>query len=419
MKVTDTSIRKYLFAVGLFSSLIILKISDISIFLIVVYFTFVLLLIHQKIIIIIHSQYFPYIVCVLITCVLSCFLNLPSGYNSNNVKGAFNSIIVFLTATSLIASDEVRNNSDALLLGLKWSCRVQVIWIVLQYLLWNSLSLDINQTIFSDILGMVENASQYKGTGYIPTGLSWNAGGIAPIIFIGFFVENVLIWKLVIVVAALLTQSATLTIGIVLCALLSLAHAIAHFDSNKLKRYSIMTIITLIIVSFGLICIYNHNQDMIQNEINILRDSFSYRLNGLSGKSGVADSSTSAHLGYFVNLPSVIAFGGILQFLFGYGVNTSGYAYSAVTGQYSDQVWIVESDITNIFLNLGLIGFIAFYYWLLANVFKLFSKKSQLAPAFLIIAVMGVTYNLQYPWLVFIELVIFGLCEQLPGDSQK
>lgn len=341
------------------------------------------------------------------TCVFSCFLNLPSGYIANNIKGEVNVVIIFLTATSMIAVKPIYDNIGALLIGLKWSCRVQVIWILIQYLCWSSLNLDINQAVFVDTLGMVENASQYKGTGYIPTGLSWNAGGIAPIIFIGFFLENILVWKILIVLGALLTQSATLTIGVALCIVYSVVTVMVRHDWKTLKKHSLGAIIAFIILCLSILFISYINRNLIQTEADRLMDSFSYRLNGLSSEGDVVDSSTSAHLGYIVNLPTVFAHGDIIRFLFGYGINTSGYAYSAVTGQYADQIWIVESDITNILLNVGLVGFLVFYFWLIRNVAHLFVEKSQLAPAMLVIILMGVTYNLQYPWMIFIELIIF------------
>ena len=35
-------------------------------------------------------------------------------------------------------------------------------------------------------------------------------------------------------------------------------------------------------------------------------------------------------------------------------------------------------------------------------------KKGTIFYAFLVIAFMGITYNLQYIWLIFIELILFS-----------
>ena len=58
------------------------------------------------------------------------------------------------------------------------------------------LKIDLNDLVFNQTLHMVENASQYKASGLVSTGLCWNAGGIAAaIILVAAFAGSQ--WKVV------------------------------------------------------------------------------------------------------------------------------------------------------------------------------------------------------------------------------
>ena len=60
---------------------------------------------------------------------------------------------------------------------------------------------------------MVENASQYKASGLVSTGLCWNAGGIAAaIILVAAFAGSQ--WKVVALISSILTQSSTMIVGV-------------------------------------------------------------------------------------------------------------------------------------------------------------------------------------------------------------
>ena len=284
---------------------------------------------------------------------------------------------------------------------------MQSVWIVGQTILWNLLKIDVNKLIFTDILGLVEKASQYKGTGYVPTGLCWNAGGIAPILFLGFFLEKRLILKIIIAVSAFLTQSATLTIGMSLCIVFMIVHNVRKMNVLVKCKKNISSIFAGLALILIFLFVSYHSFGVIRQQFDRLLGSFSYRIDGLLNSSSAMDSSTSAHLGYFTNLSNALGHGSFANAPFGFGINCSGFPYSAVTGQYSDQVWIVECDFVNILLNFGIIGFLFFYVWLMDGVLNL-RKKGTIFYAFLVIAFMGITYNLQYIWLIFIELILFS-----------
>lgn len=187
---------------GLFSSLTVIQLGGISLFLVFAYVLFLYGLVRKNLSICINTKFLPFLISIVFSFLLSLFSNLPSGYLINNIKGLLNYLIIFVLASSIVESDNKETCLYELLNGLCCSCRVQSVWIISQTILWNLLKIDVNKLIFSDILGLVEKASQYKGTGYVPTGLCWNAGGIAPILFLGFFLEKRLILKIIIAVSA-------------------------------------------------------------------------------------------------------------------------------------------------------------------------------------------------------------------------
>ncbi len=399
---------KILFLLGLLSSFVILQVGGISIFLLMTYGLLACGFITGIVRIDTRSNFLPFLAVVTISAIISLFLGLSDGYILNNIKGLINYYAIFVLATSITSGRSDGSYIHSLLDGLKWSCRIQVLWIIIQTFSWNFLKIDINKLIFVDIFKIVEKASQFKSTGYVPTGLCWNAGGIAPIIFLGFFLEDKLITKLAVVIGAVLTQSATLTIGITLCVTFMMLQYARNLESLINKRKKITSILFGLLLFLAFVVFLYQSSAFISQQVNRLWDVFSYRISGLLNETSSLDSSTSAHLGYFTNLSKVLLFGSIITFLFGYGINTSGFPYSAVTGQYSGQIWIVECDFVNILLNFGAIGLILFYLWFIKGIDNLRINDSKITVAFIIIALMGVTYNLQYIWLVFVELLLFS-----------
>lgn len=398
---------RFLFLLGLFSSLTVIQLGGISLFLVFAYVLFLYELVRKNLSICINTKFLPFLISIVFSFLLSLFLNLPSGYLINNIKGLLNYLIIFVLAFSIVESDNKETCLYELLSGLCCSCRVQSIWIIGQTILWNLLKIDVNKLIFSDILGLVEKASQYKGTGYVPTGLCWNAGGIAPILFLGFFLEKRLILKIIIAVSAFLTQSATLTIGMSLCIVFMIVYNVSKMNVLVKCKKNISSIFVGLVLILIFLFVSYRSFGVIRQQFDRLWEVFSYRIDGLLNSSSAMDSSTSAHLGYFTNLSYALGHGSFANALFGFGINCSGFPYSAVTGQYSDQVWIVECDFVNILLNFGIIGFLFFYVWLMDGVLNL-RKKGTIFYAFLVIAFMGITYNLQYIWLIFIELILFS-----------
>ena len=271
---------RFLFLLGLFSSLTVIQLGGISLFLVFAYMLFFYGLVKKNLSICINTKFLPFLVSIVFSFLLSLFSNLPSGYLINNIKGLLNYLIIFVLASSIVESDNKETCLYELLSGLCWSCRVQSVWIVGQTILWNLLKIDVNKLIFTDILGLVEKASQYKGTGYVPTGLCWNAGGIAPILFLGFFLEKRLILKIIIAVSAFLTQSATLTIGMSLCIVFMIVHNVRKMNVLVKCKKNISSIFAGLALILIFLFVSYHSFGVIRQQFDRLWDVFSYRIEG-------------------------------------------------------------------------------------------------------------------------------------------
>lgn len=406
---TKTAIsNRHMIILGFVSSLSVVQFAGVTVFLVLLYSYLLIEIIRAKAYVNLASLFLPYLLAASCSTLMPFFLGLSNGFISNNIKGIINLYAVFMLASTVIQSMDASEKVINFLVGLRWSCRIQVLWIVLQFASWNLFETDINEIIFVRLLGILEKASQFKGTGYVPTGLCWNAGGIAPILFIGFFLEKKRIAKLSVVCAALLTQSATLTLGILLCILFDILNNKKLQRRIAFKKISNNAIIFFIFFVPLIVILILGNLDSLCRTAGRLWEVFSYRQGGIFSESSTMDSSTSAHLGYLINIPQLLMSSDLSNIVFGFGNNCSGFHYSRITGQYAGETWIVECDPTNIVLNNGIIGFAAYYYWMISGLVGLRGNK-PLFLSILILLLMGFTYNLQYVWVVFFELLVFEL----------
>ena len=80
----------------------------------------------------------------------------------------------------------------------------------------------------------------------------------------------------------------------------------------------------------------------------------------MKAKSKSKDSSTSAHLVYYLIYPRIVSESSISQILFGYGYNCSGFIFSVIDNRYNLGNWSVESEIMDRLYSLGIVGFLLY-----------------------------------------------------------
>lgn len=397
------------FLLGLTAGLPTVQFLGVSIFLYILYLYVALSVIRKKFQLSRCKTFIPLIVIVTISAAL-CWVQgkLPYGYQINNLKGFINLSVLFLFMGVIPGTEYT---SEATTKGLVYAARLNVAWIIMQYLCWQALSLDINDLLFNQTLGFVEKASQYKQFGYIPTGLCWNIGGIAAIVILGVARDRSVAWKAMSIAAALLSQSMSLmlgTISLLGCQLYlnrfaCVEHIKRYFKHGGIKvKFAIAAAIAVMVL--GLI--------VVLPQLSSTFVAIWYRIEG--ALTGNFDSSTAAHLGYYTNIPEIIKCMTPYEIIFGFGANCSGYIYSMLTGQYSGITWIIESDYINTLLNFGVLGFISFYYWIVETLASFHDRHIKIAVG--IILLLGLLYNLQSPSVIALEMLLCAR-DALPGSE--
>lgn len=334
-------------------------------------------------------------------------VRLPSFYVSTDLQGLISILLIAMVAPALSGDSDASSN---LIKGVILGGKANVVWILIQVISWWLLSIDINDLLFRQTLGMVETASQFKATGFVATGFCWNVGGIAAALLLTFMVENKPFWKILTFSAGVLTQSSTVLFGLVLCAafmILRCSFGKARFSIN---RFSVSWL--FYIVGFLFLIVFTYNAFPIVRKVvkNALSFTF-FRFGALNGHN-MYDSSAQAHSDYIANIPALLENMDLKSLIFGYGINCSGLPYSTLTGQYSALgAWTVECDLTNTLLSMGLAGTIMFYAWLFSGIFRTWKTDKNWSFLLCVFMVCGLFYNLQSVnsfWLVLCEAAIIS-----------
>lgn len=281
--------------------------------------------------------------------------------------------------------------------GLKISICVQAMWGTIQYILWEGYRVDINTIFFTDILSMVNEASQFKFGELNISGLAWHPINMAPTLILGYCLFNKWYTKGILIISALFTNNSTVLIGVTVCLILDL-----YFNFYRkrivLKRSTVIAFLSIVFI----ISLIVYKTDIVEK----IFSSFTYlsgRITGNFDDGGSAD----AHMRYYTSIPQVIEMSSAYQILFGYGEGTSGYTMGILFGQYTHlKSWVVESDFVNILINKGIIGFALFYYWLIKIAIKGKRIDNKYFICIFSMIICGITYNVQFDWVLIVEIIM-------------
>ena len=279
----------------------------------------------------------------------------------------------------------------------------QLVYCLLQFVCYRLAEIDLNQLIFVDIFHVMENASAYKPDGtYNPSGLCWHASFMAPVVVLAYFFCPSWWSRGLAIIDALICGNSTALIGICACIGLDVMVKLMHFLRREKKTvWSYLILIVLIAsVPAGIILLKtNIGAAAIHKLVFIYQ-----RITGSIDDGG----SAAAHMRYYTAFPEVMEISDLKQIFFGYGLGCSGYPFGVLYEQYAElKSWAVECDVMNIFYSRGVIGTILFYAFLLTTAVK----GSKLNKAYWImmctIMIEGITYNIQFDWLFFIEVFLY------------
>jgi len=315
-------------------------------------------------------------------------------------------MVIFLFPTYFIAAylDQKRNFKiryvELFVKAFKLMCLIQLFWVVVQFVLYKGLRIDINKLIFVDTLHLLNKASFIRSWVYYPSGLTWHSAILAPMFVMAFvFFKNPLI-RLLIIVDATICGNSTSLIGVVLCICILVFIQIRDNKVKSLIKANSKIVAALIVVAVGAVVLIAVTDfgEYIVSRIQYLFERFS----------DSEDESTAAHLTYYTDCIETMKECNVLQFLFGYGYGCSGFTITEKYHRFlSYGNWSIECDFVDIMISRGIIGFITYYLFL----FEIFRKGIKIdkryAAVIIPIVIEGLGYNVQWDYLFYIEVFMY------------
>ncbi len=283
--------------------------------------------------------------------------------------------------------------------GVQCACVIQLVWCLLQFVLYRLWTIDLNQIVFVNILHTVESASHYKAGAFLPSGMCWHAAFMAPVAAISYMIFDNWVIKGLAVLDAIVCNNATALIVICICVFLDFIFQLRRCNETKKIRAQSLAAVLVLIVLIPYVMKTGIWKTVLEKVVYIIQ-----RITGSAFDGGSAD----AHIRYYTDYPKVLQRSSLIQILFGYGLGCSGYPISVIKGQYDAlKSWAVESDVIDILVSRGVFGFFIFYGWIIriaARGIKTDYRYFVLAVA---LAAGGITYNIQFDWVILIELMLW------------
>ena len=387
------------FLLGIFSTMQLLSIAGLTLFNICLLSTVFIIILERK------WKYDSYFFLSALACLVTFFLSyrnaaLTDGFRKTAITGGITYLLILILYLIMQTRPKY---AKKLLKGFEVSCKITLIWCILQVVLYYLLHVDINTYIFESIMKIEGARSDYYDGAIIPSGFFYHRAILMPCFLYLFFSTSNLYLSIIIILVSCLTRSTALVLGLSLALVFRIVIANRnHLFTFKMNINKIKVFILVLLLSVLLLCIYNNEiLEFVHYIIVRIADSTSNK----------ADNSSVVHFLYYRNLIPIIQNESVIHLLFGTGFGTSGLHYTLFNGQYSNMSsWVVESDLINIFLNQGIIGFLLWGY-LLARIVYL-SKKYRYWKniAFVIcISLVGVLYNIQFTWFIIVEFAILVL----------
>lgn len=333
---------------------------------------------------------------------VSLLAELPSGYVKVSISGTLQWVLIFLICIYMHRS----NNSHctgSFFQGLDLSCKVQIIWCLLQMVTYYALDLDINAKLFGELLHTNNETSQYRNGVLACTGLHWHAANMIPILAYLYFRYPGLLWKGLCFVVVYFMKNATAIIAASLCigldAMRFCWRVLRSPESSIPKR-----IAAYIMVGISCVCVI---APFVFPKIWEMLEYLLLRFSQISNPS-YGNESSAVHFNYYRHLPYILGNISPFEVLFGSGFNTSGYRFSYFFDQYSQSIWTVESDLVNITLGKGVIGCILHYSFLILLAIRLKKTKQTNHICFLLVLLLcGFVYDNQFIWVLLTEFMMY------------
>ena len=275
---------------------------------------------------------------------------------------------------------------------------IQIIWFAFQIVAYSVFHMDINKTVFVDMLHLVDNASFIRNWTYYPSGLSWHSATLAPLFVLGIIIFDNLYIRIIIIIEAVLCGNATTFIGVLLCVVMMLGYSIFFEKHHWFTQKALFSFIAVVALIPVIIYVFNVGE-LVTSKVVLLWS----RLFGLG-----QDSSSAAHLAYFSDYFSITKRSSFIQVLFGYGYGCSGFPITQIYNRYASLTnWSIECDVIDILVARGIVGFLIYYGFLINILIKGMKIDYRYVVLMSVILFQGLGYNIQFDYVFLLEIVLY------------
>ena len=333
-----------------------------------------------------------------INAILPWFSDIPLSYQKNTRNTAIMFIPLYFFV--LFLSVKLKNNKEWYVYiknAIKSMALFQYGWMLCQFVFYHVVNVDLNDILFNRMLHFTENATFIREFVYYPSGLTHHSAVLAPLFVLALALFENRIIKLIIIFCAMICGNTTALFGVLFYYFIYIAYYLLvkmHFKVNI--EY---VCIFCLIVFVGFIVLWKSGMyHKIFDKIAFIHARI------FSG----ADASAGAHKRYYTSYPQVLKISSPIQVFLGYGNGCSGYPISALFGQYASMKnWATESDIMNILLSRGILGFTVYYLFLFSILFKGYHLNFKYVAFMFAVLCEGITYNVQFEYVFMIECILF------------
>ncbi|MDY4544434.1 MAG: O-antigen ligase family protein [Bacilli bacterium] len=347
----------------------------------------------------------------LISSILSIFF-LPSVWSKKSLSYAIQLCIIWLPFLILLYSNTDKFlYKKSFLKGFKISILIHTIWGTLEVILWNTIKFKLNEEILAPLLktNLAHHPTSFtyvSGSFHIrPSGINFEPAYLGILLLIGFFIIKSKLVKIFFIFLMIVSLSRTAILGLLL---ISIYKIITNRKKYKNLLKPMVVSLSFIIIFF--ICL--QKIPFLQERVSTLTSRMT------SVTDDTSKDGTDRHLLYYpLSIKIMMSDANVLQLFLGYGARISGYPFQA-NSAIAEKIrvenfvpgWSVESDLVDIFLSSGLIGFFLYYTLLLSNI-KLI-KDNNLLIMNLSLLICGITYGF-YSLTFFTLILIFSEIEKL------
>lgn len=311
-----------------------------------------------------------------------------------------------LLALFAMYSCNIRDNDiRRFICGLRLSCKIQVLWCLIQYVTDLVFSVNINDLIFNNILNM----SVAVDTNFVVTGLCWHPTNLVVVILLLLLMyPQIYTWVICALIAAV-TRSSTIVICMLTVFVLKFVHyAIRWIKAKQIKIHVKKNFIIALLIGFYLIAVF-----VFSNAGNMFLNSLSHLFERLQDTPTATDGSNFLHMRYYTAYFYIASQTEVFTNLFGYGYRYSGYPFTHYFGQYAYlENWSVESEPMKLLYGTGIVGAVVYYTWMIRPMLKARTLDYNYLILFSTIIFCGIFYDNQFSWVVIVEILIIECIER-------